>query len=441
MSVLFRVWVVLAWVQWLLAAPAMAGDLTAQAYFGRGIEAFNAGHFQDAVKEFEAAQSQGLASDALWYNLGVAYYRQGQLRQAELAFSRLLRGANRDLARYNLGLVALKARQMDMAQANFLYVYNHSDAIKLRTLASRQLDRLKASGPSGFSTIWSASLDLNAGYDSNLSRVANSEPSFEGASFLESLATGAAQLEGGRRNGLRVDALLYSRQYRSSGGYDTDYVAMGLSRSLVLGQGLAKARVSASQSWLASDALTREFALTASYRLGGCAIGSSSVTCEASLSSARVEGGRGFEEYGGQRFGATFELDSDWQGWQLGSRYRYDFNRRHDLRTPTEFYSESPVHHELVVTGWHSLTRALNFGARIEYLFSRYRKKHRLITQTGPLVERRVDHRRQGAVMLEYRLTSRWTATGEWDAQYNQSSLSRYDYSGQVVTVGISGQF
>lgn len=56
-------------------------------------------------------------------------------------------------------------------------------------------------------------------------------------------------------------------------------------------------------------------------------------------------------------------------------------------------------------------------------------------------MERRVDHRRRAAFMLEYRLSAHWAATGEWDAQYNHSSLSRYEYARQVVLLGINGRF
>lgn len=437
----WRAWIALIWLQWLPAVPALAGGITAQAHFSQGVAAFNSGYFQRAITEFEAAREQGLASDTLWYNLGVAYYRQGQFSQAERAFSRLLRGANRDLARYNLGLVALGADQPDMAQAYFQDVYSHADSAKLRTLASRQLDQLDPLQFPDRNDVWSASVGLSSGYDSNLSRVADGKPSFEGDAFLESFATGAVQLSGTWRDGLRADGLLYGRQYRANDQYDTDYVEMGLKQSLPIGPGLAEARASLSRSWLDGDALERELELTTSYRLGGCGLALLSANCEASLSAARVDGGPGFEEYDGRRFSAAFELDGDWQGWQLRSRYRYDINRRRDLQTATEFYSESPARHEVMVAGWHPLTRRLSFGARVEYRLSRYRDAHRLMTRNGLLVEQRLDHRRRGAVMLEYRLSSRWTATGEWDAQDNQSSLPRYEYTRQVVMVGINGQF
>ncbi|MDX1800273.1 MAG: tetratricopeptide repeat protein [Marinobacter sp.] len=436
-----RARVVLLGVQCLLAVPAIADDATAQSHFGQGVSAFNAGQFQRAIRQFEAARAQGLSSDTLWYNLGVAYYKQGQLEQAEFAFSRLLTGANRELARYNLGLVALKAHQPEMAEAYFQAVFEHSASTKLRTLASRQLDQLSVPQSADTEQSWSASVDLNAGYDSNLSRVADGEPSFEGASFLESQAAGVVQIAGSRREGVLADGLLYSRQYLSNDQYDTDYMELGLSRSLVLGPGRGEARASLSQSWLDTAALERTFELTTSYRLAGCGFDTASASCKASLTGARVDAGRHFEEYDGQRFGAALELDDQWQGWQWRSRYRYDLNRRRDFQTASEFYSESPSHHELMVVGWHALTRELSFGTRLDYRFSRYRDEHRLVTPDGLLVERRVDHRRRAAFMLEYRLSAQWAATGEWDAQYNSSSLSRYEYARQVMLLGINGRF
>lgn len=426
---------------WALATPVMADNVLARRHFDLGITAFEKGRFQIAINEFEAARRKGLNTDTLWYNLGVAYYRQGQFRQAEVAFSRLLRGSNRDLARYNLGLVALAADQPEMAEAYFLDVYSHAESTKLKTLASRQLDRLEPSRYFDEPKIWSASLGLNTGYDSNLALVDDGKPSFEGAAFLESLLAGAVQVAGEKRDGVRIDGVLYSRQYFSNGEYDTDYTQLGLARSLTLGQGVANFRLNGSQSWLDSHPLEREVELGASYRLDECTLMASSVSCEVALSAARVDGGPGFEAYDGQRFGTSVELDGYWQGWQVSGRYRYTLNRRRDFQTTTEFYSVSPVHHELVVAGWHSLTTAFSVGTRLEYRFSRYRDKHILMASDGVLSERRLDHRSRGAIMLEYRLSSRWTVSGEWDSQYNESSLARYDYSRQVIQVGVDGRF
>jgi tetratricopeptide (TPR) repeat protein len=71
----------------LLAAPAARADRIDEAW-KRGNDAYFAGNYAGAVAAYEQLDRQGIVSEDLFYNLGVAYFRQGQVGRSIWAFER-----------------------------------------------------------------------------------------------------------------------------------------------------------------------------------------------------------------------------------------------------------------------------------------------------------------------------------------------------------------
>jgi hypothetical protein len=92
-----------------IAGPA-AGAQSPDSAFARATELYRAGAFSDAAKTLESIVAQGVASGEVYYNLGNAYYRDGNVGRAILAFERAARllPSDNDVA-HNLRLARLKA--------------------------------------------------------------------------------------------------------------------------------------------------------------------------------------------------------------------------------------------------------------------------------------------------------------------------------------------
>jgi len=71
--------VLLAWVH---VTPSAAQTGEASRLFEEGTERLEAGNYSGAVGSYRAAMDLGFASTALYYNLGVAYYRLDRLGEA-----------------------------------------------------------------------------------------------------------------------------------------------------------------------------------------------------------------------------------------------------------------------------------------------------------------------------------------------------------------------
>jgi len=77
--------------KYIFLFPLFCGLLhseTPEEIFSRANELFKAGNYLDAIKEYESIIASGYVSYELYYNLGNAYYRNGQLGKAILNYER-----------------------------------------------------------------------------------------------------------------------------------------------------------------------------------------------------------------------------------------------------------------------------------------------------------------------------------------------------------------
>ncbi|MFN2507239.1 MAG: tetratricopeptide repeat protein [Chthoniobacterales bacterium] len=95
---------------WASETWAQGGDAVA-----KGNQEYGAGRFAEAIKHYEEAVAAGLTSGALFYNLGNARYRSGDLGRAILNYERaLLLEPQHPEAEANLRVVRDKARALEL---------------------------------------------------------------------------------------------------------------------------------------------------------------------------------------------------------------------------------------------------------------------------------------------------------------------------------------
>lgn len=98
-------WVVLAAVGFVARAGAQADAETPAAWFARANAAYEAGNYAGAIDDYTRVVGAGVAVPELFYNLGNACFKQGDLGRAILWYERARRLAPRDSdVRENLGL-------------------------------------------------------------------------------------------------------------------------------------------------------------------------------------------------------------------------------------------------------------------------------------------------------------------------------------------------
>ena len=128
---------------------AMAMEVTNRPDFDAGVEAFRQGNLEEARIFFERARAAGTNSPSLLYNLGVVYFRLGDLGSAETVFLTLLETPHAPLAYYNLGLVKQRMGKVGDARQWFERAASEGSPEEVQTLARHQLADVTAEYPLG----------------------------------------------------------------------------------------------------------------------------------------------------------------------------------------------------------------------------------------------------------------------------------------------------
>jgi len=428
----------------LVTGSVQAGQHQEKSDFETGVEAFEEGNLDLARRKFEQARAEGIAAPSLLYNLGVVYFRLEQYNDAERIFRLLLDSPHAPLAQYNLGLVSLKKDETDNARQWFRAAASETSPQKVQALAWQRLDEM------GDGELWpvagrrgSAYVSLSGGYSNNIAGTPDEASSNRSGAFADMLAAGRYNVGGNPERGLRLNGLVYSRQYPAESDFDNSFANIGASWLSQPGPGLLTSTVSAGYSWFGAETLEREVQFDVVYRLGSCPVMVSlgGLKCEFSGVARAIRGGSGFSAYDGELYRAGLKAAKRAGRWLISGGYSLEADNREDLSTEQEFYSLSPVRHVLVARTRYLWTQRIGLGLKADFRLSRYQDDHRLITNGVEISERREDRRLRGTVMLDYELSRQWQVITELSLLDNHSTIERYDFSQGEVMVGIQGSF
>lgn len=438
MSGLLRLFLILGCV-FSASVPASQGDpASARDQFLAGVEAFEAGKLERARELLEAARENGFETTALHYNLGVVHYKLDNYARAEAHFGRLLDTSQRDLALYNLGLVARADDRESKARAYFRQVEQQADKDALRRLARSRLDADRAEQdktrdrprPS-----MQGLVSLSAGHEDNISRLPDTGPARISDSFSDALLAlrGKPLLTGDdeRNDALEVSLAAYRRHYHSESDYSADFGRVGV--AWVRQNADQQTRIGVKQAYLRFGGESRQWqsTLEMGHELDNC-LSSAPDRCHFSLEGTHVTPYSGFSSREGERYRAVASYRQRRNHWEGRLRYRAELNDRRDLETDRIFISHSPrrqgVLSELSYRGFETLS----LGGEIEYRYSDYPDDFRLgSTATG----QRRDHRYALGVTSDWKPGGAFRIRAEVDYMRNESSLQRFDYDNRRVRI------
>lgn len=418
---------------------AMAAEVSGTSDFDAGVQAFRQGNLVEAQRHFERVKANGASSPSLFYNLGVVYFRLGELESAETVFLKLLETPHAPLAHYNLGLVKQKMGNSGDARQWFQRAASPDSPEEVQALARRQLADMAE--PSPFKPILgSGYLAVAGGYDDNIAGTPDAESSDREGGFADILTVGNVQL-GASDVGLH--GVAYTRQYPGNAAFDNSYLSTGASWLKRLEGGELTSTLNLSASWFGGDPLEREARVEMLYRPDQCVLGSvvAGVECSVSGSVSTIDGGSGYSAYDGEMLRLSASADKVLGSWVFSGHYQLEDNHRRDLSTQQEFYSVSPVRNLLSAEVRHYVSGQFSLGGKAGVRYSRYKDDHRFVSNGTLVSERRRDNRLRGSLLAEYRLSGEWMMLAEWSMLDNRSTIERYDYSRREVMLGLETVF
>ncbi|MCK4710414.1 MAG: tetratricopeptide repeat protein, partial [Gammaproteobacteria bacterium] len=388
---------------------------SAEKDFEQGISFFKAANYTSAVVKFESAKKQGLKTVSLYYNLASSYYKLGDFKNSKRYFNQVAQVSSmRDLAKYNLGLIALKEGDKVKAREFFSSITNSATDQKLVKLSRKQLsgiDKVKKQKKSSLKVF----LSSNIGHSDNIDSVADDGTvSGESDSFYNVFVSVPSLISGKPKAGWSFDGTLYKLDYFASGDYDEFQYAAGLKKEQKLADWDTSVKINLSKNDYAGDdylstlkleakgrkRLSKQERLYLLYQYSD--ISSKDVSydyLEGSQQRARVE----YRDYGSKNVKQLY--------------YELEINDRGQL-VGIDTYDYSPARHTLRGKYTHVLNKKWRLHGDLSYRFSDYPASDTV---------NRDDDRWKFAVSTDYRLDKTFKLTSKLQFLDNASSVDRYN--------------
>jgi len=211
------------------AIPSAAQDESAAEAWAQGTQAFTAEDYLRALSHFQRARDAGQMGPAVHYNIAVCQYKLQHYDEARRTFTLLhdRYPKMRSLAQYNLGLVALKLSQRDVATRHFRDSYYQAGVDpKLRAMSSTMLRRMI--GETVPSSQWLRMVSLRGGFDDNVTlrdEAAIVADASAESPFIELFGTLSGPYSS--RGGLRLDGGFFILNYSDADDFNQASIYLG----------------------------------------------------------------------------------------------------------------------------------------------------------------------------------------------------------------------
>ena len=397
---------------------------TAESDFKLGVESFKAGDNAAAATYFESAMKQGMDSVSLQYNLASSYYKLGRYEESKKYFKLVNQTeAMRDLAEYNLGLIAIKEKDGTLARRYFKSIASTGKDKKLIKLSKKQLMALSPEEDR-----WNAYLSSHIGYDDNISSVSGDSVLDIADTFYDLFASVDFLITGRRMNGWVADASLFGINYRETETSDEEQYTLGIKKAILLQDWDTSARLSFTKSTYGGADFQRITKLDIKGR------------------KPISKSGRFYLRYRYEDIKSDNTLYDYLEGWRQRARVEYrsysvknikqiyyelELNNRGELVTDTFAYDYSPTRHTVRGIYTHIIKRWWLTGD-LSYRFSDY--------EASSTVDRE-DNQWKLALSADYYFDRTFKFTTSVQYTDNASSVDRYSYDKSIIKIGLSKLF
>lgn len=394
--------------------------------FKLGVKSFKSGDNAAAAAYFESAMKQGMDSVALHYNLASSYYKLGKYELAKKYFLIVNKTvAMRDLAEYNLGLIALKQKKGNTARKYFNSVVSSGKDKKLTRLSKKQLATLKKT-----EYRLKPYVSFMLGFDDNVTAVPDTYELNDSDTFYKLYASVYSIIAGKTKDGWVVNGYYSGKDY-SDVDSDVEVFGLGIKREKQL------------KGW---DTSIR-FGLTKDYYADEDYLTSANLFLKGKKRLARNK--NLYLSYRIEQFNSDDSSFDYLEGWRQQVRaeyrsystknikliyYEFELNDRGTLGTEASIYSYdySPTRHTLRGQYTHILDKKWRVRGDMQFRISDF--------PVSSTIDRD-DERWKLALSADYRFDRTFKLTAKYEYSDRSSTEDQYDYNKSVVQVGMSKSF
>lgn len=439
----------------LLIASSITNVLanTADDYFEQGVIAARNGDNQGAVRAFENAKRAGLTSSALYYNLGVIYYRMKVYAWSSEYFKKLTNDSDyAALAYYNLGLIAASKDQLSQAVRDFNISYSLTHDPKLKALSELALrrigkatqsiaymdqDNLKHTAGETNESDWRGLVSLTYARDDNVGLDNDEIKYVTGISqkhdnYADILATTHGYLYGNRKGGFSLTAYANVQKYSTasiSRNYDYSQYHIALSRES--GDRFWRFRYGFGydQTWFGGA----DFLKLYSVDFSGKRILDNRKYVRFHFISYKITAIPLYQYLDGYKHLVKFDITVPGKWWKYRIGYSAELSNRQNFQSTTTYTyrSFSPLQNTLQAIGYFYFAKSWETRFELQYRNSIYRQEDMLDTRTNTGFYRK-DNRYLFSASLIYNFTRRWQAS--LDFSYTKNDSNRINSTGTQLS-------
>ena len=399
--------------------------------FQSGVSAFKQQDYPNALRYFQQAETEGIQSEQLTFNLGSTYYKLQQYSKAESYFRPLTKLSEwRDIALFNLGLISEKQKNDKLAQYYFLQVYQYSENQPLQQLASRKLNQI--------SDVWikkkalySASLEF--GNDDNAIAFPDelqSNASAVADNFLEFYLFSQQKIQLDGESESYLQGFVYNKSYQDLNSLDVSVIGASLFRQ-------PSSRPHSQGFSIVSSRIDNDIAYHQIQLLLGQEISILEGLWQVEFEPSYYFGGDNYSQLDGWRHRVSGERSWQHDAFTIGLSINAEINRRKNLEVGDSRYSYSPFRYGIETTwNWYYSSK-LNFSAALEFVNSRYTSKNKLEDLDGNVKNKqRRGMRWQINLGADYLIDQHWSAIAKIEYLNNDENFDLYSYRRNQISVG-----
>ena len=283
---------------------------------------------------------------------------------------------------------------------------------------------------------WSLTANIAKGYDDNITTIIDSIATKEGDTFTEGTASISWYSSEDISNSWLIDTTFYTSKYDDTEGYDVDVYSAGLRKYHKFNRtARVHAGVRIDNSSIAGEGYLRSYSANIGTRFKLSPKDSLSADIRFQQNDELTDIYYGLA---GTALRATANYVKKIDKHRIKFYYRYDDENKNDAEGETTFISYSASRHSLSAE-WRYQFGAFDLALQGNYRISTYKDPHIFDDETE-IDGLRDDTKISFSGEISYQITERWHIDLSATSTNNTSSLERYDYKQNLMSLGISWQ-
>lgn len=378
------------------------------------------------------------------YNIAVCYYKLNQWHKALNFFDQLYTiEPHNDLVHFNLILTLIKLNE-DRAALNHLKLLSkiaQSDAIA--ALAYQEhinlFNKITQKEQTLQNNQWLLAASLFKGSDDNINTIIDEIQTQTSDTYTEATASMGWYSSANINDSWLLNFTTYASMYDESKAYNVNVYDAGLKRNIELSSAIQfHAGLRIDNTSIEKEGYLQSYNTSIGGRYNASKNDIIAIDIRAQKSNALSDI---YEGLAGTSVRVTGHYTKKIDRHRFRVKYRLDNENKNDSEVVTAngntiFTSYSATRHS--ISGeWHYALNAFDFLLESSYRTSTYHDEHMFFSGAGGL---RKDTKYTLFTEMRYNINHNWAISLNGTSTTNNSSLNRYDYTQNLISIGISWQ-